>query len=77
MNEEEFQKIQTLLAHHERQIHDLSDIVTEQRQEIDRLKARLDKTSQKLADIELSSGGGEGQGLSVADQAMRDKPPHY
>ena len=77
MHQDDLQNIQTLLAHHERQIQDLSEIVTAQRREIDILGARLDKTSRKLSDMELASGEGSGDSLSASEQAIRDKPPHY
>lgn len=77
MKPDDLQSIQSLLAHHERQIQDLSDIVTEQRAEMDRLKALLTKTGQKLADLEVSVAEGPGDRLSVSEQALRDKPPHY
>ena len=73
----ELQALQTMLAHHERQIQDLSDIVLEQRKDIDRLKLLLERTGQKLADLELTAAEGQGEKLSVAEQALRDKPPHY
>lgn len=77
MNDKEFQDIQVLLAHHERQIQDLSDIVTAQADEIAMLKARLERTNRKLLEVELSAADGEKEPLSVAAQALRDKPPHY
>ena len=73
----DLQAMQTLLAHHERQIQDLSDIVMEQRRDIDRLRLLLEKTNQKVTDIELAATDGQGEGLSVTEQALRDKPPHY
>lgn len=77
MTNDDLQSIQTVLAHHERQIQDLSDIVTAQRQELDRLRALLEKTGRKMADLELSVAEGQGDRLSVTEQALRDKPPHY
>ena len=76
-DETDLQAIQTLLAHHERQIQDLSDIVMAQRKDIDRLRLLLDKTSQKLSDMQLSAAEVQGEGLSGIEQALRDKPPHY
>lgn len=73
----DLQAMQTTLAHHERQIQDLSDIVLEQRRDIDRLKLLLEKTGRKLADLEMAAAEGQGEGLSVTEQALRDKPPHY
>ena len=77
-DQSDLQAIQTLLAHHERQIQDLSDILMDQRKEIDRLGFLLEKTNRKLADMELAGGEEEGaSGLSVTERALRDKPPHY
>ena len=73
----DLQALQTAIAHHERQIQDLSDLVMEQRKDIDRIRRLLDKTGQKLADLELSAAEGQGEALSATDQALRDKPPHY
>ena len=69
--------LETLIAHQERQIQDLSDMLNLQRKEIDALKVRLDRTQKKLLDME--SGGAEGisENLSPTEQAARDKPPHY
>jgi uncharacterized coiled-coil protein SlyX len=73
----DLQALQTALAHHERQIQDLSDIVMEQRKDIDRIRRLLDKTGQKLADLEQGATEGRAEGLSATEQALRDKPPHY
>ncbi len=75
MSEERLVKIETMLAHQEQQIQDLSDVVGTQRKEIDMLTRRLEKTQAKLLD--LQDGGGEEKALSVTEQALRDKPPHY
>ena len=78
MEEDRITKIEMTLAHQEQQIQDLSDMIAVQAKEIDRLKARLAHTQNKLLDIEHSSGtGGERAGLSVSEQAALDKPPHY
>ncbi len=77
MSADELQDIQTLLAHHERQIQDLSDIVMAQAKEIERLRLRLDRTQQKLQEMVLSATEEGKESLSVTEQALRDKPPHY
>lgn len=76
MNDNTLQKIETLLAHQEQQITDLSDMVIAQGKEIDTLKRRLEQTQSKLAKIEASAGEGH-EALGVAEQAALDKPPHY
>ncbi|PZQ48288.1 MAG: hypothetical protein DI551_01970 [Micavibrio aeruginosavorus] len=77
MEQDRLTKIETMLAHQEQQIQDLSDMLALQGKEIGILKARLDKTQRKLVDLEQGSGADEGEGLSVSEQALRDKPPHY
>lgn len=75
MSEDRLTKIEMTLAHQEQQIQDLSDIVSMQRKEIDILTRRLEKTQNKLLD--LQDAGSAEKALSVTEQAMRDKPPHY
>jgi len=75
-HEETLADLQVMLSHHERQIQELSDIVTAQAKDIDRLKKRLDLAHEKLAEVEQSAEGGRKE-LSVTEQALRDKPPHY
>ena len=78
MTPEKIEEIEMLLAHQERQIQDLSDMITLQGKEIAALKTRLDRTQKKLVDMEEVGGGaGQSEGLSVTEQAARDKPPHY
>lgn len=78
MIEDRLQALETLVAHHERQIQDLSELVMEQRREIDVLVRRLEKTQVKLLEIEEGGTGAvEDKSLSVTEQALRDKPPHY
>lgn len=76
--EDRLTKLEMLAAHQEQQIQDLSDMIALQGKEIDLLKRRLEKTQLKM--LELGEGAGaisENEGLSVSDQAQRDKPPHY
>jgi uncharacterized coiled-coil protein SlyX len=76
VSEERLIKIETLLVHQERQIQDLSDMINLQRKEIDTITRRLQKAQEKLSDLE-NTGGEREPDLSVAEQALRDKPPHY
>ncbi len=57
-NDETLADIQVLLSHHERQIMELSDIVTAQAKDIDRLKKRLDLAHEKLAEVEQAGSDG-------------------
>ncbi|MDP7142727.1 MAG: SlyX family protein [Alphaproteobacteria bacterium] len=77
---DKIQSLEIAMAHQEQQIHELSDIVTAQWKDIERLRAALRKTEAKIEaiqdDIDNQSGD-DGQSLSVTAQAARDKPPHY
>ncbi len=75
MSDRELEKIQTTLAHHERQIEDLNDVITAQWKEIDRLKRHIRKTEAQLEDY--INAADHDKGLSSADIAARNKPPHY
>jgi SlyX protein len=77
MSEDRLTKIETLLAHQDQQIQDLSEVLNLQRKEIDALKVRLERTQKKLIEVEAGAGAGEEKSLSVTEQALRDKPPHY
>lgn len=78
MTPEKIEEIEMLLAHQERQIQDLSDMITLQGKEIATLKVRLDRTQKKLIDMENAGAApAQEEGLSVSEQAVRDKPPHY
>ncbi|MFC7048135.1 SlyX family protein [Emcibacter nanhaiensis] len=57
------------LAHQDQQIHDLSDMVTRQWHEIDRLKKSLQKTESRLSVLEEDADEGQGP--------VYEKPPHY
>ena len=69
--------IEEALAHQEQQISDLNDIVTKQANEIDILKQQLARLNSKLNMVQETSQNGEGESLSVTEQAAQNKPPHY
>lgn len=72
------QKIEITLAHHERQITDLSEMINDQWQQIEALKRQLAKAQDKLMLLEAGAGDGtDDSGLTVTEIALRDKPPHY
>lgn len=76
MTDERIDKIEMALMHQDEQIQDLSEMISAQWKEIDRLNRLLRKTEAKLS--EMSYGGAEGEGgSSIADIAAEDKPPHY
>ena len=76
MNDATLAKIETLLSHQEKQIHDLSDMVIAQGKEIETLKQRIERLNAKMTNVETAVADGR-EGLSVAEQAALDKPPHY
>lgn len=70
------QKLEETIAHHDRQIDDLNEVIIQQGKDIDSLKAIVKKLHKKMTaiqdDLDETSPA-----LSVSDQAKRDKPPHY
>lgn len=77
MSEKKIENLEEALAHHEKQILDLSEMVKAQWDQIDILKARLTKMQGKVEELEENLPDGDGKNLSVSEQAARDKPPHY
>lgn len=77
MTNEKLNAIEEVLAHQESQIQDLSDMVVKQGDEIEALKRHIGKLKDKIDILEETSGGGEGEGLSVTEIAEMNKPPHY
>lgn len=69
------EKIEITLAHHERQIEELSEIINIQWKEIDFLKRLLAKTEARLQDYIDTAG--QDTALTPSEIAARDKPPHY
>tara|TARA_B100001167_G_C16538144_1_gene197665 strand:+ start:139 stop:345 length:207 start_codon:yes stop_codon:yes gene_type:complete len=68
MSDQTIINLETALAHLEKTVAELSDVIRNQWNEIDRLKQQLSKTNHKLDDLESSIGG--------EDQA-NVKPPHW
>lgn len=72
------QKIEITLAHHEQQIADLSEMLNTQWQQIEALKRQLTMAQDKLKTLEAGASDAAAEaGMSVAEMAARDKPPHY
>ena len=69
--------IEETLSHHEQQIQDLSDMVARQWQEIDLLKKAIRALQEKMGSFSLGAEKTGSENLSVTEQALRDKPPHY
>ena len=81
MTAEQDQKIsdmEMMIAHQDKQIQELNDIVTKQWNEIDAIKTYMRATKSKLEELEHSLGeNSEKKGMSVSDIAASEKPPHY
>ncbi len=75
MSDDRIESLETTIAHHERQIQDLSDMITSQWKEIDRLKRYIAQTDAKLEEYMTSAK--DGDALTPTEIAARDKPPHY
>lgn len=73
-------RLETMLTHQEQQINDLNEVVKSQWREIETLKARLDRTQNKLValqdDVELAVSK-DGKSMTVTEMAAAEKPPHY
>lgn len=78
MNDEDrLIKIETMLVHQDAQIQDLVEALELQRKDISDITRQLNRAKARVALLE-EGGGAEGpDGLSVTEQAARDKPPHY
>jgi len=77
MSDEKLNAIEEMMAHQDRQIQDLNDIVTKQWNEIDTLKKHLLKLGAKIEEVEGIAKEGGSEGLSVLEEAAMNKPPHY
>jgi SlyX protein len=60
--------IEEKLAHLERAVHELSDVVARQQKEIDSARDRNQRLMDKLAALESESG---------SSATAHEKPPHY
>lgn len=68
-------EMQMMLAHHERQIDDLSEMLRQQWHEIDNLKRQLERANAKIGELETIDPNAKP--LSVSEMAAMEKPPHY
>jgi len=70
--------LEMLIAHQDKQIQELNEVVIDQGKEIDALKRYVERTKSKLDEIENSIGDlGQENTMSIADEAAANKPPHY
>lgn len=63
---ERFEKLEAHVAHLERQIDQLNEVIIQQAQEMDRLKKQLGRVSQSIENAE-----------SERVRSVDSKPPHY
>lgn len=78
MNDEQLQNLEIMLAHHERQITDLSEIINDQWKQIEALKRQVSSAENKLKALEVgASDSVQESQMSVTDIAAMNKPPHY
>ena len=66
MSDERIEKLETHVAHLERQIDQLNEVAIAQSQELDRLKKQLGRVSQSLQSAEMER-----------IKSVDTKPPHY
>ena len=81
-NQNDILHLQEKISHQERQIQDLDDSVIAQGKEISDLRNLVVRLESKIEYLEQRSGGDGGigdddAGMTIADIAARDKPPHY
>lgn len=68
MSDEKLMEIETTLAHQEKTIADLSDVMNDQWKEIEKLKRQLKMANNKIEELESNVGG---------DDQSNVKPPHW
>ena len=66
--------LESMIAHQDKQIQELNEVVTAQAGEIDSLKKYV---KIKLDKIESNINDAGQEAMSVADEAAANKPPHY
>ncbi len=69
MDNEKLENIEIALTHHEKQIQDLNDVITDQWKHIELLNRRLDKALGKIEQLE--------ENTDASGAAPVDRPPHY
>lgn len=64
------QRLETALAHHQRDYDALNDVVTKQASELDRLRATLRRMTERIEALQAAA--------ETAPRTLEDdKPPHY
>jgi len=68
--------IETTLAHHDQQIAEMNDVITDQWKQIEALKVKLVRLGGKIEQMGGDSGQ-EDSSLSSIERARREIPPHF
>jgi len=68
MSDERLNDIETTLAHQDKTIADLSDVINDQWKQIEALKRKLLETNNKIDELESNAG---------ANDQANVKPPHW
>lgn len=76
-NQHKMNALEETIAHQDKQIQDLNDVVTKQWNEIDTLKKQLIRLGAKMDEVEAIAKENSGEGLTVSEEAALNKPPHY
>ena len=69
--EERLARVETVLAHHQRDYDALNSVVTEQANLIDRMRHQLERMAQRVEILH------QAQGESMPRSLEDDRPPHY
>lgn len=78
MSDDKFTRLEIALAHQDRQIQDLHEMLNKQWKEIDILKLKLDKAQRQIIELNTSSQENDGaEPMTVTEIAAAEKPPHY
>jgi SlyX protein len=68
--------IETTLAHHDQQIAEMNDVITDQWKQIDNLKAVLARLGDKIEQAGHDRDQND-PSLSSIEKARREIPPHF
>lgn len=76
-NENRIIELETTIAHHEQEIEQMSEVITDQYKMIQDLNSKVEKLFRKMDRLENGEEGEAEQVLSGMDFARQNKPPHY
>ncbi|HPQ51038.1 MAG: SlyX family protein [Alphaproteobacteria bacterium] len=77
-NSDDITRLETMIAHQEKQITDLSDMTSSQWREIDTLKQQVYYLISRFKDMEQDHSTSKADRVqTVSEMAAAEKPPHY